>query len=1271
MKLDLRYINLSGAFAFSYFAATLSAIAQILPDNTLPTNSTVTTNGLIQTIDSGTNRGVNLYHSFRDFSVSTNHTAYFNNAANIQNIVTRVTGGSVSNIDGTLKANGNTNLFLLNPNGIIFGANAKLDIGGTFVGSTANSFKISNGSEFSATNPQAPPLLTTNITTGLQYGTSNTGATIANHANLFAGQDLVLIADKLDLQGQLQAGRDLILQAQDMVTIRDTASKNFVAASGRDLQVQGNQSVDIFALNHPNSGFWSGRDMVLRSQNPIIGDAHFYTGGNLNIEKLNGTVGNLISPNDPVILANGNVTLGNYTGASLHILAGGSVTLANVIINNTGAINTTINPSNTTLFNATQSYADLASFSLTDYQAIKNSNGTVQDIVPVQTPTTIDGSTRATLDIRAGVDWSKLGGLTASPIVSGAIAPVPTYANPPVRADITVNGNIRVSQPSGLVLITNQFMPNTLQGTISTNGIDASTALVGANAGDIRVYGRGDIILNSELGTYSEPGSGNAGNGGNISVSSYSGNITMNSSGLFSGSFTSSGNAGNAGKISFFSYLGDIILDNVHIESSSFTYSGNSANAGAVSLSSYSGNITVARPLWKSPSVSLALGDSGDGGAISFATYSGDITIKEVRSFSGDVGTYLDAGTYSGSGNSGNGGAFSLASHSGNISLINAPLNSSTSSYSSSNLDHSGNGGAISLATSLGNITLNDLTLYSYSFGQSTNSRNGGAISLYSDSGNIALNNSTLSAYSLASSAGSQNGGSVSISAPNGSITSALASYILSFSISAANANSGNGGEINLTAKNQISNLALFTSSAFGQAGAVNINGLGDLAISSLQIITSKTVNFPKRAYDINDPNTFITTIFGSGQNGRSGDVTIKGLGNLTFDNTLIVSTTQGIDPAGNILITSPKTIAFQHNSQLLSNTSSIGNAGSFTVAAGESIIFKDNSQIIAQTSNKGKAGNIEVIAGNSILFTAGTGLFANTTFGSTGDGGNITIDPQYVTLQDGATIAVGSLGSGIGGNITIFANYLSLLNGSSITASTASTNGGNIDLNVPSILLLRYGSNISTTAGTANAGGNGGNVKINAGFIVGVKGENSNIFANAFTGNGGNVNITTNGIYGLEFRPQLTSLSDIAASSQFGVQGNVTVNTPEIDPSRGLTSFSLNLVDSSQQVSQSCATGGKSSNRENHFTIAGRGGLPKSPSDELSINQSLVELAELVPSSTNPISAIEKKQEVKNESPQFIVEANAIAKDSDGKLRLIAASNPLSPAIPLLSCAK
>ena len=1269
MKLEIRYISLISVFALSYVTATLSATAQIIPDNTLPVNSTVTTNGVIRTIDGGTSRGVNLYHSFQDFSVPTNNTAYFNNAANIQNIVTRVTGSSVSNIDGILKANGNASLFLINPNGIMFGANAKLDIGGTFVGSTANSFKFSDGSEFSATNPQAPPLLTANITTGLQYGTSNTGATISNRGNLTTGQDLVLNADKLDLQGQLQAGRDLTLQAQDKVTIRDTAISPFFAVAGRDLLIQGNQLVDIFALNHPNSGLWSGRDIVLRSQNPAIGDAHFYAGGNLKIENLNGRLSDLISPNDPVILANGNVSLGNYTGTSLHILAGGSVAIGNVTINSIGNVNTTINPSNNTLFNATKRYADLATFYLTDHRAIKNSNGTVQDIVAVQTPITINGSTKATLDIRAGVDWAQLGGLPTSPIVSGIVGPALTYANPPTRADITVNGNIRVSQPSGLVLLTNQFIPNALQGKISTQEINTGTNLVGANAGDIRIYGQGDITIGSDLIAYAEPASGNAGNGGSVAISTYTGNIRMNFD-LYTDSFTPSGNAKNGGTISFSSYSGDILLDRIYLESSSFTYAGNSANAGAVSLASYSGNITITRPIWKSPSVASALGYAGDGGAVSLATYSGNITIKDSRSFFGDVGTYLDTGTYSKAKYSGNGGAISLASASGNISLINAPLNSSTASYSPSKLDYSGNGGAISLATTSGNIALNDLTLYSYSFAQSASSLNGGAISLYSGSGNISLNNSTLSAYSFAPFANAQNGGEISIAAPNGSITSNLTSYLLAFSISAAGFKSGNGGEIDLIAKNQISNLGLFTSSAFGQAGAVNIQGIGDLAIANLQVITSKTVNFPKRAYDINDPNTFITTIFGAGQNGRSGDVMIKGLGNLTFDNTLIVSTTQGINPAGNILITSPASIIFQNISQVLSNTSSIGNAGNITVGAGESITFKNNSQIIAQTSSSGKAGNIGLIAGNSILFTGGTGLFANTTLGSTGNGGNIAIDPQSVILRDGATIAVGSLGSGLGGNITIFAASLSLLNGSSITASTASTNGGNINLNVPSILLLRYGSNITTTAGTANARGNGGNINIKAGFIVGIKGENSDIFANAFTGNGGNVNITTNGIYGLEFRPQLTGFSDIAASSQFGLQGNVIVITPEIDPSRGLTSFPLNLVDPSKQVSQSCAAGGKLSNRENRFTIAGRGGLPKSPIDELSSAASLVELAELVPSSTNPISVIEQKQEVKNESPKFIVEANAIAKDINGNLRLIAASNPLSPAISQLACA-
>jgi filamentous hemagglutinin family protein len=331
-----------GLISLLWLTANSPTSAQIIPDATLPNNSVVTPNGNLIEISGGTRNGGNLFHSFQEFSIPKNGSAFFNNAPEIQNILTRVTGGKISNIDGLIRANGTANLFLLNPNGIVFGASAQLNIGGSFIGSTANSIRFADGSEFSAVNPSAPPLLTINVPIGLQFG-SNPGRIVNQstavgegnlptfsrrksipHANQVGlavqpGQTLALIGGDIQLNGgSLTASRGQII-------LGSVKSSGFVGLAPTlfgwslnydSIQNFGNIEISGGALIN-TSGIGGGK-IDIRGGNVTVSGSRIYglTLGNIDGRGININAQQLLVQNGSQIST---LTLGEGAGGDINI----------------------------------------------------------------------------------------------------------------------------------------------------------------------------------------------------------------------------------------------------------------------------------------------------------------------------------------------------------------------------------------------------------------------------------------------------------------------------------------------------------------------------------------------------------------------------------------------------------------------------------------------------------------------------------------------------------------------------------------------------------------------------------------------------------------------------------------------------------------------------------------------------------------------------------------------------------------------------------------
>ena len=472
--------------------------------------------------------------------------------------------------------------------------------------------------------------------------------------------------------------------------------------------------------------------------------------------------------------------------------------------------------------------------------------------------------------------------------------------------------------------------------------------------------------------------------------------------------------------------------------------------------------------------------------------------------------------------------------------------------------------------------------------------------------------------------------------------------------ISANTSGSQNGGGISIQASQlllQGGSQVSSDTSGTGRGGNINVN-----AAERVELIGTSPDNKPSK---------FSNDTRGAGE---GGNLTITTRALTVRDGARISASTSARGSGGNISVNAAERVELigtspdeQRPTGLSVQTRGAGEGGNLTITS-RALTIRSGAEVSASTFGAGQAGNIEVSASDSVelmgtsidgqlpsrLFAQGGGrevLRNGVSPPATGNGGNLTVTTRALTVRDGAQVTVSNEGSGVAGNLALQAHSILVDKKAKLLAQTASGEGGNIQLQADSLLLLRRHSEISATAGGT---GNGGNITINAPFLVAVPVEDSNITANALRGRGGNINITTSGIYGLKFRPRDTPNSDITASSEFGVNGTVQINTLGIDPSQGLANLPSVLVDASGLVGAGCAVAVR---QDSNFVVTGRGGLPSSPNDTLRPANVLVDLG----TRSNSIKA----QQSTVPSPEAVVKVNP-----DLSLTGASFSNPSAPLV-------
>ena len=1282
-------IHLVGSLAIACLSIAQPAHAQIIPDATLPTNSQVVPGCTVCTINGGTVRGTNLFHSFQEFSVPTNGTAWFNNAPQIQNILTRVTGNFVSNIDGLIRANGTANLFLLNPNGIIFGPNAQLNVGGSFIATTASSFKFPDGNEFSAVNPQAPPLLAINITPGLQYGRGQ--APISNTGNLAVktGERLTLLGSTVTSSGTLAAPGGTVELLGDRVGLFGNALVDVSSDTGGG-------TVHI-------GGSFQGRGPLPNATQTFVGPNVRITADALT----RGDGGSVIVWADETTRFYGSVSArgGTQSGNGGLIEISGARNLA--FFGTANATAPTGTPG-TILFDPTN---------ITIVAGVGGDDAQVAD-------GSILFADGGAADFQIGADAiGSIGGnillQATNDITFSAAINIPGFG-----LTAQAGNNITVNAPINTQGGDIQFGAN---GNISVNGATVITApLLLGNTGNINIQAGGQLLVQnggqigaptSLLGT--APGRITI-QAGEVEVVGIGSGITANSQSLVGG------NGGiisiNAGRVT--------VQDGAQIASGTL-FSGDAGEVfvqaneiNVLGLDSFIGAINTITSTGNAGNVTLNTGQLTvrDGSGVLVSTFnnrsSGELTIQassvEVSGASFRNPSLLSAGALEGA--LGDGGTLSISTdrllvQDGGVVDVSSPVgNSGTLTIQArESVDILRRGGLNGFGVNGGTITVDTKQFTMFGNGQAevfNNSfvttvgvgGNAGDLTIRASESVNLLNGATMNALGITLDgigSGVVNGGRLAIATRNLFLQGGS-------SITAGVDGQGNGGTILVQASDAvtINNSVLSTVSTGAVTG-------GDILVETG---TLKIQGSDGRSSGIS------TSMAGSG---TAGNIAIRASNAVTIDNGGISTGIIGAGNGGTLSIQTGTlnilpggfigTDILDGNILFSANPSEIDSIAVRTV---RSIINSDpdTARNVRNALNSGQgtipqsgSGELTIQATDSINLQQG--LISTATVGQT-RGGRLRINGGNVTIQDGGTVSSAALSQGSGGDIQLEANTLSLQNGGRITSrgdvqgragdilvrlnNTLQTNngeitatsdragGGNIDIAAQDIR-LRGSSLISTSVFDSTGGG--GNININSRIFLAL--EDSDILANAELGPGGNITITSPVFLANLFATgQATSVGrnpgsfgrfrgngrvDISVDSASGSSGQL--NLPNIETGRGLVPLPANLVDASQLIDQSCEP--KRTQATSSFVSTGRGGLPPSPTGVLGGETVIRRLATLEQepsgqSATAPDVGKEKQP------VEAIVEAQGWTIAPNGEVTLVANApngQAIAPSLPLPNC--